>query len=1406
MKKCKKLLAFTLSVLLAFACYVVPAFASSSANQYGLEATLVTDKESYKANEEIHVTVTVKNTNAFKVEAVSIESLLPETLTLKDGSNSTKTVDLEPGETLTLSFTAVKEKEETSATKPESQSTEPTETETVIPSESETVKPSESESVKPSETETAKPTESETVKPSETETQKPTQESTEQPTQAPTTEQPTQGTTTPITTEPTAPATTTEGTTLAPSTTRTQPTTGGIIGDLATTFPKTTTPADSSTTAQAENPDTGDSMSVKTLAIAIIALLSVIAIVIILMYKYKKQTTKIISLVMCVAISASAITGVTFFTAKGVDDNRESFTVEKVITVDGEETNVGATVSYQESKEDNSKISEPIKLTCNPKELGTSSNSQKVYFYAETDMKVDGVSLYNADTDEELIKLVDDGLSEGDVKADDGIYSGKVMIPPCKEAKTFKYYALIKTEGQEIKSRVRELQIIAPFTEQEIKQMDELFRRLEALGNESFYKMSESKRKKVAEKEFESLLADGLIDNYYFYKNDTLIGFTYLNGLPSAFTLEKKDPMLAGRSVESKPSSSSLNSMSSLNKIVKTNNKVIGVTGKALITYGWDNPIEDNSNWNVYQNTANRWEKIGFKTTLHPLPTVLDFRTIFTEQDYQYIVLAEHGTEYPDYNELGGIGPHYAISTGEATSIDRTSNEYLNDVRSGRVIQAYGQYCLTPSFFVFYYENKLDNAIIDIESCMSFGNGPFDDDSFATAFIDNCGAEAVISYHNSVFIVYAASITRQMILSLMNHENNIKLAYEEAKEICGQNDTEYMYNCFSETDEWLSIQENGKTLKQTIEEKQANGESAHPILNIKGKIRGRFIDGETKEPVQTEVLIHKDNRYGELYDDYTYVTPEGNLYLELPSGKYVLEVQAKDYVTRYIDIDSQLNSNISLGDLEIYKTSFIPTPDPTPGIDDNFAGGDGSKENPYQIATAKQLDAVRYNLKSNFVLVNDIDLSEYENWVPIGGIKKDEPSFSGNFDGCGHKISNMSMCYKIENNKDVKESYYFGLFREANNISNLYINNVDINIELTGNLHIGVGSVVWNLGKGGINNCVASGTIKIVCTDSKPELDIGGIACYQNSAQGAQSCINNVDINISGGSSVSVGGVFMSPSNITDCINNGEIIIGSLNDGTKPSVSCGGITSYAQSANRCHNYGNISIYSSAQITTGGISARNIGIDYKINQCSNYGNIRINATKLADDNSWTIVRAGGIIGENHQEISKCINYGIIDFFVKNDNYSGTVVNIGGIAGDSITTVYDANIAESVNCGDISGNIKCLTRWQFNSTVSGIGWSREIQNCYNISNNIYLQIECSEITQSDFSLYRIGDDRTAEISNYKNNYSINTTTLNGSIPTKDIGPDQKNGGSMTKAEIEKAIQELGFELPGELPNAS
>ena len=48
-----------------------------------------------------------------------------------------------------------------------------------------------------------------------------------------------------------------------------------------------------------------------------------------------------------------------------------------------------------------------------------------------------------------------------------------------------------------------------------------------------------------------------------------------------------------------------------------------------------------------------------------------------------------------------------------------------------------------------------------------------------------------------------------------------------------------------------------------------------------------------------------------------------------------------------------------------------------------FAGGSGTAEDPWQISTAGQMDHVRDDLTAHYVLINDIDLSEFENWKPL---------------------------------------------------------------------------------------------------------------------------------------------------------------------------------------------------------------------------------------------------------------------------------------------------------------------------------------------------------------------------------------------------------------------------------------
>lgn len=1239
MKKCRKLLALTLSVLLVFACYAVPAFASSSANQNGLEATIVTDKESYKANEEIHVTVTVKNTNDFKVEAVSIESLLPETLTLKDGDNSTKTVDLEPGETLTLSFTAVKEKEETSATEPESQNTEPTETEPVIPSESQTVKPSESESVKPSETETAKPSESETVKPSEAETQKPTQ--------APTTEQPTQGTTTPITTKPTVPATT-GGTTLAPGTTGTQSTTGGIIGDLATTFPKITTPADSATTAQGENPDTGDSMSMKTLAIAIIALLAVIAVVIILMYKYKKQTTKIISLVMCVAIAATAITGVSFFTAKGADDERKSFTVEKVITVDGEETKVNADVKYQGIE-----VLSSLELSSNPRELRTNDKPQEVCFYAETNVKVDYIILFNAKTDEEVAKLLDNGLleSNGDNVENDGTYSGKVMIP-CEEKQMLEFYAVIESKGEEIRSEKYELEVIAAPDKQQIEQMNQVDDKIGSIiESKNFQNLADNKKKETILKEFSDLKVKGLVQEFEFDDEEQMVLFNYSNGLPGFWHIKENDSSLAGRSIE-------FNQLSNVKKNIEETQQRTTTsdgTGKALIIYGWDNPFKDDSQWALYESIKAEWTNLGLKTVLDAQPTVADLKSLLTEQIYNYIVIAEHGSKYKG---------KYFIGTQEKCSSENDENAYWHDLNSDkkRVIRGDSEYYLAPEFFSFYYKDKLNNSIIDIESCMGYGSGNKEDYSFSNAFINTCKAKNVLGYHNSVWIEYSAFMSYHIVTDLLAKGYNISKAFEEAKKELGSTDKEYR-------DKYHPDWKNNK-------------KEAYPIL--KGA------------------------------------------------------------------------SNTKLQSV--------------------YTKGKGTINDPYQISTAQQLNAVRYNLKSNFVLVNDIDLSEYKNWVPIGGMLDVEAGdgFQGTFDGKGHTIKNLKMDYTLLTPEDSNtHQYTYGLFantQNSPNIKNINLEDVDVTIKVGGTNYfssIYVGSVSALSSE--IENCTTKGNIKVLdVNETKHFINVGGICAQVNTIA---NCTNEIDFQINGttgtySSSVSpyIGGIVArSESKIIDCANKGDI---TCIEGFFYSIASGGISAVGSS--------NGSIVNS----------------------QNYGMIDISAYSIP-------ISVGGIIGIlSSSNIDTCINYGIISA-----RAYGGVVEAGGILGGT-STGSQGSINKSVNYGNISAI--ATDRPMTSSFAGGISGTvqRDItmSNCYNACNSIVSKTRRDDGSVIIPVIARIGDHSNYATVSFVNNYSIESTTLNGSIPTEDIGPDQKNGGSMTKAEIEKAIQELGFELPGELPNAS
>ncbi|OKP94360.1 S-layer homology domain-containing protein [Paenibacillus sp. P46E] len=145
-----------------------------------------------------------------------------------------------------------------------------------------------------------------------------------------------------------------------------------------------------------------------------------------------------------------------------------------------------------------------------------------------------------------------------------------------------------------------------------------------------------------------------------------------------------------------------------------------------------------------------------------------------------------------------------------------------------------------------------------------------------------------------------------------------------------------------------------------------------------------------------------------------------------------------------------------------------------------FAGGTGSASDPYQIATADQLNEVRNHLDPGlyFKLIADIDLSSYANWMPIGveiytANSSGGFTFRGNMDGNGYKITNL----KIDQPVVVTEVGLFG--RSSGNITNMILEDIEVkgtnSLASGGLLSVNYGTISNTYVTGRIVNGINSG-------------------------------------------------------------------------------------------------------------------------------------------------------------------------------------------------------------------------------------------------------------------------------------------------------------------------------------------
>ena len=206
-----------------------------------------------------------------------------------------------------------------------------------------------------------------------------------------------------------------------------------------------------------------------------------------------------------------------------------------------------------------------------------------------------------------------------------------------------------------------------------------------------------------------------------------------------------------------------------------------------------------------------------------------------------------------------------------------------------------------------------------------------------------------------------------------------------------------------------------------------------------------------------------------------------------------------------------------------------------------FAGGSGTAADPYQIATPAQLASVNDFLEQSYVLTADLDLSGYENWVPIGTFQPissspedaETPtaalSFTGSFDGAGHTISQVSITQP--------EAYGTGLFgcvgggEAPARIHDLTVENATV----TGNWLTG-GVVGYQYENCTLENVQLTGGNTITGSSGVGGLVGGGVSDITG-------CTAQADIIVSGdnGGSAGVLGGGLVGCTLTDCTAAGSV-------------------------------------------------------------------------------------------------------------------------------------------------------------------------------------------------------------------------------------------------------------------------
>ena len=281
----------------------------------------------------------------------------------------------------------------------------------------------------------------------------------------------------------------------------------------------------------------------------------------------------------------------------------------------------------------------------------------------------------------------------------------------------------------------------------------------------------------------------------------------------------------------------------------------------------------------------------------------------------------------------------------------------------------------------------------------------------------------------------------------------------------------------------------------------------------------------------------------------------------------------------------------------------------------DFAGGTGTVDDPYKIATAEQLAKLAADINSGkgdkeythsgeyFILTENIDLSAHR-WVPIGYYVINEGhQFSAYFNGNNKKITGLYV-------KEERDDYSAGLFGAVGGIT---IENVIIEngyVEANGQAGILVGNATQAYGcNKQFVNCTVSGTVKN-SSSTEDGGQSGGLVGY-NSYGSYENCTADVTV-IGGGKTGGFAGEDFAGT-YKDCIAKGKV------SGAWSVGGFAGVLFFETTVEKCASYGNVE---ATDWNTGGFVGY-VENGVKIEKCVSY----------SDVSNTVNMKVGGFAGTN-----------------------------------------------------------------------------------------------------------------------------------------------------------------------------